>query len=280
MNVVITGASSGIGRALAVTFARHGHSVLAVARRQDRLQALCQEMAEAQAAPIHYMGLDITAPGASKQLYEEALQIFGRVQGLINAAGMSPYQKFSELSVGHVCQVLALNIHALTGLCCLFVPHMLAHGEPSHLVNVSSVGGYAPLPRFTIYSGSKHYVRIFTNLLNHEYRGTNIKVSGLYPGGTLTEFPRLAGQDIKAFALKTMLTPEQVAGNAYPAILKGNRVIIPGFSNKFAAFCGKVLPFPWSIRLMEFIYGQAIHPVSPEYPPADDPSRSGKAYPS
>jgi len=65
-----------------------------------------------------------------------------------------------------------------------------------------------------------------------------------------------------------MLTPEQVAEKAYPAILKGQRVIIPGVSNQLAAFLGKVLPFPWSIRLMEFIYNLAMEPMAPEYPPA------------
>jgi short-subunit dehydrogenase len=143
---------------------------------------------------------------------------------------------------------------------------MLAHGEPSHVVNVGSVGGYAPLPRFSVYTGSKHYVRVFTNLLYHEYRGSNIRVSGLYPGGTLTEFPVLSGQRIKEFARKTMLTPEQVAEKAYPAILKGKRVIIPGAINKLAVLMGKLLPFPWAIQVMEFIYNQNIEPVVPTYP--------------
>jgi uncharacterized protein len=271
MNVVITGASSGIGRALAVTFARNGHTVLAVARREARLRSLCYEMAEEQAAVVHYLCLDLTSPGSPQTLFEEAVKTLGKVHGLINNAGMSPYQKFGELSYGHVCQTLALNVRAPTELCHLFLPHMLAHGEPSHVVNVSSVGGYAPLPRFTVYTGSKHYVRIFTNLLQHEYRGTNIRVSGLYPGGTLTEFPELAGQKIKEFARKTMLTPEQVAARTYPAILKGQRVIIPGFSNQLAVFLGKVLPFPWSIRLMEFIYDQSLEPIPPAYPPAASP---------
>jgi uncharacterized protein len=269
MNVVITGASAGIGRALAAVFARNGHTVLAVARRKERLQSLCQEMAEERAAVIHCLCLDITSPGSTHTLLEEAVRVLGRVHGLINNAGMSPYQKFSELSYEHVCQTLALNIRALTELCYLFMPHMLAHGEPSYVVNVSSVGGYAPLPRFSVYSGSKHYVRIFTNLLYDEYRKTNIRVSGLYPGGTLTGFPQLAGQKIKDFARRTMLTPEQVAEKAYPAILKGQRVILPGAANKLAAFLGKVLPFPWSIRLMEFIYDQSMEPIAPAYPPAE-----------
>ncbi len=266
MNVTITGASSGIGRALAVTFARNGHAVLVVARREDRLHALCQDLMSEFGASVHCLGLDITAPGAPQALFQEAVRVFGKVHVLVNNAGMSPYQEFRELSYNHLCQILALNIRAVTELCYLFMPHMLEHGEPSHLVNVSSVAGYAPLPRFSVYTGSKHYIRAFTNSLNYECRGTNIMVSALYPGGTLTEFPGLAGQQIKKFAQKSMMTPEQVAERAYPAILKGKRVIVPGVINRLAVLMGKFLPFPLAIRLMKLIYDRSMDPVSPTYP--------------
>jgi short-subunit dehydrogenase len=266
MNVVITGASSGIGRALARTFARKGHPVLAVARRGERLQALCQEMAGEKAAPVTCLALDITSPGAPEILLQEAVHVFGRVQGLINNAGMSPYQEFHELKVQHLHQIIALNIQALTELCAMFMPHMLAHGEPSHVVNVGSVGAYAPLPKFTVYTGSKHYIRIFTNLLSHEYQRSNIQVSALHPGGTLTEFPALAGQRVKKFAQKTMLTPEQVAEKAYPAILRGERVIIPGTMNKMAVLLGRILPFPLAISIMEFIYNHNLDQIPTTYP--------------
>ncbi len=266
MNVVITGASSGIGRALTRTFARNGHAVLAVARREQRLQALCQEMAGKHAAPVHCFAVDITSQDATQAIFKEAIRVFGKVHGLINNAGMSPYQEFHETPYVHVRQILTLNIQALTELCYWFIPHMLAHGEPSHIVNVGSVGGYAPLPKFSVYTGSKHYVRVFTNELGHEYRGSNIQVSALHPGGVLTEFPALAGQRIKKFAQKRMMTPEQVTDIAYPAILKGKRVIVPGAMNQLAALMGKLFPFPWAIRVMEFIYDQNIDPVPPTYP--------------
>ncbi len=266
MNVVVTGASSGIGRALASVFAANGHAVLVVARREERLQSLCRELADRYGASVNCLALDITAPGAPQALFAEAVRVFGKVHVLVNNAGMSPYQEFRELSYTHLCQILALNVRALTELCYLFMPHMLSHGEPSHVVNVSSVGGYAPLPRFSVYTGSKHYVRAFSNLLNYEYRKTNIKVSALYPGGTLTEFPVLAGQRAKKFAEVAMMTPEQVARTAYPAILKGNRVIVPGLINQLTVLMGKLLPFPLAIRVMGFIYNQGVEPVAPTYP--------------
>jgi|WetSurSiteA1Bulk_404760.scaffolds.fasta_scaffold63213_2 uncharacterized protein len=266
MNVVITGASSGIGRALATTFAMHGHAVLVVARRKERLLSLCQELTAEYGASIYYLDLDITSAGGPQALFKEAVRVLGKTHILINDAGMSPYQEFRELSYNHLCQILALNIGAVTELCYLFMPHMLNHGEPSHVVNVSSVGGYTPLPRFSVYTGSKHYVRAFTNLLNFEYRRTNIKVSALYPGGTLTEFPGLAGQRIKKSAQKTMMTPEHVAHVAYPAIMRGQRVIVPGTINQLAVLMGKLLPFPLTIRIMQFIYDRSMDPIPPSYP--------------
>jgi hypothetical protein len=266
MNVVITGASSGIGRALVRKFSQEGHTVLAVARREERLLELCQEMAEVPAAPVHCLALDITSPEAPKTLFEEAVRVFGKVHVLINTAGMSPYQVFHELDTRHLNQIIALNIQSLTELCHLFMPHMLAHGEPCHVVNVGSVGGYAPLPKLSVYTGSKHYVRVFTNLLYHEYQKSNIQVSALHPGGTLTEFPLLAGQRVKKFGQKNMMTPEKVAEIAYPAILKGKRVIVPGAINKLAVLMGKILPFPWAIQVMKFIYDQNVDQVATTYP--------------
>ena len=217
-------------------------------------------------AAVHCLALDITSQGAPQVLLDEAIRVFGKVHILINNAGMSPYQEFRDLDYRHLRQILTLNIVSLTELCHLFMPHMLAHGEPSHLVNVGSVGSYAPLPKFSVYTGSKHYIRAFTNLLYHEYRRTNIQVSSLDPGGVLTEFPALAGQRIKEFARKTMLTPEQVAEKAYPGIIKGKRVIVPGAINQLAVFMGKILPFPWSIRVMEFLYNQSLEQTVPTYP--------------
>jgi len=265
MNVVITGASSGIGRAMVKTFARKGHAVLAVARRKERLLALCQEMADECEANVHFLALDLTSQSASQTLYEEAVRVFGKVHVLINNAGMSPYQKFCDLNHEHLCQTISLNTLALTELCHLFMPHMLAHGEPSHVVNVGSVGGYAPLPNFAVYTGTKHYVRAFTNMLHHEYRGSNIQVSALHPGGIITEFAELAGQRLKESAQSGMMTPEQFAEKAYPAILKGNRVIVPGIVGKLAVLIGKFLPFPWAIRVTEFIYGQTVDETDPTY---------------
>jgi len=266
MNTIITGASSGIGRALVSTFAREGHAVLAVARRAERLQELSQDLAEKHNAVVTPLPLDITAPGAPQDVFKEAIGLFGKVQVLINNAGMSPYQEFTEMDLSILRQVIGLNVLALTELCYLFIPHMLDHGEPSHVVNVGSVGGYTPLPYFSIYSGSKHYVRVLTNLLRYENKGSNVKISALHPGGTLTEFPTLAGERLKPSAMKGMMTPEAVAEIAYPAILKGKRVIIPGVVNKVAVLIGKVLPFPLSIRVMAFVYNRSIEKVAHNYP--------------
>lgn len=266
MNIVITGASAGIGRALATTFAKNRHAVLAVARREPLLQALSREMAERYQAQVHPLALDLTSPDAAPRLFEAAVRIFGKIHILVNNAGMSPYQEFLELNPVHLHQILALNIQALTELCCLFLPHMLAHGEPAHLVNVGSVGGYTPLPRFAVYTGSKHYVRAFTNMLWRETRGTNVRVSALHPGGTLTEFQALCGQRLKPSASRGTMSAEQVAEIAYPAILKGKRVIIPGALSQVTALMGKLLPFPWSMRVLEMIYDQNIEPVAPTYP--------------
>lgn len=266
MNVVITGASSGIGRELVRIFASKGHPILAVARRKERLLALSKEMEEKYKATVYLLALNIISPDACQILFEEAIRDFSKVHVLINNAGMSPYQEFRELNYKHIHQSLSLNVNSLTELCHMFMNHMLDHGEASHVVNVGSVGGYVPLPNFSIYTGTKHYVRIFTNLLYYEYRNSNIRVSALHPGGTLTEFPELAGERVKKSAQKMMMTPQKVAEIAYPAILNGKRIIIPGIVNKLIILIGKLLPFPWAIKITEFIYDRSVVKIGPSYP--------------
>ena len=266
MNIVITGASAGIGKAYVKTFCQHGHMVLAVARRKGRLQALSQEMADLYSAVVHILDLDLTSAGASQTLLDEAVMVFGKVHVLINNAGMSPYQEFQELELYHLRQIIALNIQSLTELCHKFIPHMLSHGEPSHVVNVGSAGGYAPLPYFSVYTGSKHYVRIFTNFLRHEYRDSNVKVSAVHPGGVLTEFAELAGQRIKESTKKAMMTAEEMAEKTYPAIMKGKRVTVPGGIYKISVLLGKLIPFPLMFQIMNLIYNQSMDKVDPTYP--------------
>lgn len=265
MNIVITGASSGIGRAYAKTFARRGHAVLATARRENILQALSQELSEKYHTEVHTLALDLTSDRAADALFENAMQVFGRTHMLINNAGVSPYQDFVELNRYHIHQIISLNILALTDLCHLFIPHMLDHREPSHLVNVGSVGGYAPLPHFSVYDGSKHYTRIFTNMLQRELRNTNIKVSGVHPGGILTEFSQLAGQDLKKLANLGLMTPDEFTEASYPAIIKGKRVIVPGGLYKIAVFFGKILPFTISVRIFTLVYNLVMDKVEPTY---------------
>jgi short-subunit dehydrogenase len=265
MNVVITGASSGIGQALAKTFALHGQPILAAARREERLFSIKYEMESLGGAVIHPLALDITSEGAAEDLFRKAVQTFGKVHVLINNAGMGPYQEFCEMKIEDIRKTISLNVNALTELCHSFLPHMLAHGEPSHLVNVGSVGSFAPLPNFSVYTGSKHYVRVFTDLLYHECRGTNVRISALHPGGVLTEFPKLAGQQITKFGQKRMMTSEQVAEKAYPAILQGRRVIIPGGINKLAVLIGKFFPFPLAIQVTSLIYKFNVSKTEPTY---------------
>jgi len=266
MNVVITGASAGIGRAYVKTFSRYGHNVLAIARREERLKALSEDMENLYAAEVHILSVDLTSVGASQAVFDRSVKVFGKVHMLINNAGMSPYQAFQDLELCHLQQTIALNIQSLTELCHKFIPHMLDHGEPSHVVNVGSAGGYAPLPYFAVYTGSKHYVRIFSNILRHEYRDSNVKVSAVHPGGVLTEFAELAGQRIKEPTKKAMMTAEEMAEKTYPAIIKGRRVIVPGGIYKISVILGKLLPFPLMIRIMNLIYHQGMDKVDPTYP--------------
>ena len=266
MNVVITGASSGIGRALARTFSRKGHAVLAVARREERLLELCRETAEKHEAAVHCLALDITSPGAPQILLEEAVRVFGKVHVLINNAGMSPYQEFHELNSVHLRQILALNIQVPHGtLSFVHAPYAGAWGTQScgerglrgRVCAASQIcrlcGVQALHPDFH----QSALLRVPPN----QYPGQRAS-----PGRDADGIPRPCRSTAQKVRPKSHDDSGTGGGKAYPAILKGRRVIVPGAINKLAVLMGKLFPFPLSIRVMDFIYDQTVDPIAPTYP--------------
>jgi len=265
MNVVITGASAGIGQAFARAFAAKGHHLVLCARRQDRLDELAAELSAAYGIRAVTVALDLTDSAAPQTLFTKSMEAFGKIHVLINNAGMSPWQEFAQMKMVDLRATLQLNVNSLTEICHHFVPHMRGHGENSHIANVGSVGSYAPLPKFAVYTGTKHYVRAFSDLLFYELRKTNIRVTCVCPGGTSSEFLAKSGQEIKAIGQSGMMTPTRVAAIATAGILSGKRVVVTGRMNLMVAFLGKVLPFPWFVRILDFVYSRAINQKAPNY---------------
>lgn len=229
-NVLITGASSGLGKALAEEFSRRGYQVLASGRDEVALRKLTAHSCYA---------LDLSQPGAGAELARRIQADGHQVDILVCNAGLGLSGPFGEQSPAALDALIQVNIAALTALNRAFLPEMRERGE-GFVLNVASTGAWQPGPYMAAYYASKAYVLSLTRALREEYHGTGVTVSALCPGSIATEFSRRSGRADPGRAM----TPQQVAKIAVGGLLKGKGVITPGLENKALHAASKALPAP------------------------------------
>ncbi len=243
---VITGASGGIGAEFAKLLAARKIDLYLVARRTEQLNLLAVGLIEKYGIKVETLSLDLCHPDASETLYREATKN-GDVDLLINNAGIGPWRKFVDATLDDHKKIMQLNMVTLTTSTHLFVKHMLSHKKESLVINVASVAAFQPAPRFTVYAPSKTYVKIFSEILNEELKGTNVRISCLCPGGTATDFLVNNNQTLKGF--NPLMSSEKVARIGLEGALKGKAVVIPGLTNKLFSFFPRFIPSSWNVKL-------------------------------
>src|SRR5581483_11145913 len=252
MKAIITGASAGIGEALARRMARAGWDLVLVARRVERLAALEAELERDQKVQVEVIGLDVTEPDAAQKLLEKA----GDADVLVNNAGFGKHGAQVELSVAESTGMVRLNCEALTALCAAFLPRFVQR-KSGTILNVASVAAFQPIPFFGVYAATKAYVLSLTHALDAEVRRHGVRVLALCPGPVPTEFQAVANTTMDHAPKLLVVSPEQVAEDALWMIERGKRVWIPGFLMRFLIsleafvptsvivhFAGKTVPPP------------------------------------
>lgn len=245
---LITGASSGIGEEYAKQLAQRGYSLLLVARREDRLKALKQELeTRYPKIEIHYLSQDLLVHDASEQVLRWVQDHNWSVTLLVNNAGSGIYGYFQDNTLQEHHQTISLNVLSVIDLTHVFVKHMLSHGKPAFICNIASLGGYIPVSQFSVYSGTKAFVIAFSEALASELKNTNIHVFTLSPGGVYTEFSQHANQDIKSS--RGMMSPEAVVRFGLNKMFNRNRREVPGLLNKLLLFVFQFLPTTFAVDL-------------------------------
>ena len=237
---LITGASSGIGAAIARELAEEGINVLLVARREDKLQELKAEIRQEYRVGVEYLVLDLLEPGATEELYNWCYSNEYFVRILINNAGVGEWGPFEEKDLQGQLRMMHLNQDVMVALTHMFLEKMREFSS-AHILNVGSTASYQPIPFFAVYAATKAFVLSFTRSLRHELKNSHINVSCLCPGPTDSEFFPNAGFASKQ-ANTIMMKPEAVAQQAVRGLFKGKAVIIPGFSNTLGVVLSKILP--------------------------------------
>jgi uncharacterized protein len=188
---VITGASTGIGRELALLCARHGYDLVLIARSQSVLEQLASDIYASTGRTARVIAKDLSRPSASTEVFDELTNSATPVDALVNNAGFGLLGKFWELDVNEQVEMINLNILALTHLTRLLLPGMIARRQ-GRILNVASTAAFQPGPLMTVYYATKAYVVSFSEALHNECRGTGVTVTALCPGPTKTEFQRRA----------------------------------------------------------------------------------------
>lgn len=229
---LVTGASGGIGRALAYVHAAHGGDVIAVARDQAALAALEAELHAAHGATVTPIVCDLSAPGAAARLFREVEARGLAPDILVNNAGLGGHGLFDRQAPGVQAAILQVNVVALTELTRLIVPGMIARRR-GRILNVASVASFLPGPLQAVYYATKAYVLSLSEALANELAGTGVSVTALCPGPTASGFQ--AAADLRGVAaFRHPASAEDVAAYGYDAMERGEAVAIHGAVNRLA----------------------------------------------
>ena len=234
---LVTGASSGIGVALATELASRGHTLILVARRAERLSELAAEIGGEHGVRVEWIAADLTDAADRDRVPAEVATRGLVVDLLVNDAGMGTSGPFHELPIEREIQMIRLNVEAMVALCGAFVPGMVERGSGG-VLNVASVSGFMPVPQQATYSASKAFVLTFTEALTFDLHGTGVTATALCPGPVKTEFEGI----IDGLPSALFIDPDQVARTAIDGLEHGRVSVVPGAFNKVNAISGRYAP--------------------------------------
>ena len=230
---LISGASRGIGRALAFECGSRMMNMILVARSLEDLVSLKNDILSKYSVDIHCIQLDLKDDKAGEFLKEYIESNGINLNLLINNAGFGLYGEFYNSSLENNLKLIKLNISSVVNVTHALIP-LLQNQDSSNILNVSSTIAFQPTPMFSVYSASKSFVYFFSRGLRKELKEYGIGVTCLMPGPTKTNFFNNAGMQENTGLLKMMqLTPEEVAEKALKGMFKNRVKVIPGFLNKF-----------------------------------------------
>lgn len=241
---LITGASRGIGNALAKASAQRGQHVLMVAQHEPRLQTACLELQKDYPNQVFdWLALDLTEPKSTELVYNWCLKNGYDVNILINNAGIGGAGAFQDVSGSFHFHQMQLNIVALTMLTHLFLPGLRKHKE-AYVLNIASMAAFYDIPNKSIYTASKRFVYSFSRSFRKELEHTSVGVTVVCPASVITNPDVLErDQNMGVLSKLTRQTPEQVAIRSLQAMYAHKAVVIPGFVPNVYYFIGKLIPY-------------------------------------
>jgi uncharacterized protein len=255
---LVTGASSGIGAAIARELAARGHSLILVARRKEKLDALGEALTEEFGVRTESIGCDL-GKAASRQRLPARIESLGlEVSVLVNNAGFATGGPFHEADPARELEQVRVLVEAVVALTSAFLPAMVRRGRGA-ILNVASTAGMQPLPYSAGYSAAKAYVLTFSEAVHQEVAGSGVTVTALAPGPVTTEFWDIAGWEVasgqsfeKAVPRQAWVSAEQAAEAGVKGLQDGRRVVVPGLPIRAAMLATQYLPHAFKLPAIEW----------------------------
>lgn len=237
---LITGASKGIGKQIAIILAARKYNLLLVARSDNELNVLKSYISEKYQVGVETLTLDLSTLGAASYVAEWCSRF--PVSVLVNNAGYGLRGDFSDVPIDQQLNMLQLNINAVVELSHYMLP-VLKGQDQSYILNIASTAAYQALPTLSVYAASKAFILSFSRALRFELANSNVSVTCVSPGPVDTGFAERAGLNaLSKMAQKFNMKPEVVAEIAVRGMLKGKAEVIPGFTNLISAYANRILP--------------------------------------
>jgi short-subunit dehydrogenase len=237
---LITGASAGIGAALAQVFAAHGHELVMVARREQRLLALADAIAARGGQRPVVLPIDLAQADVAERIGSELAARGLEPDIVVNNAGFGLVGRAVDLDRAEQLGMIDINVRALTDLSLAFVDSLERHR--GGILNVASIAGFLPGPGMAVYHATKAFVLSFSEALHAELAPRGVRVTALCPGPVPTEFQARAGLSSESYPVLLKESAEAVSALGYRGLKDGRRVVVPGLGNKAVTVLARLVP--------------------------------------
>ncbi|HEU0111139.1 MAG TPA: SDR family oxidoreductase [Flavisolibacter sp.] len=240
---LITGASKGIGKSIALQLAANKKDLLLIARSEQQLQELATDVQKKYGIKAYYLSMDLSRQEASRHVFNWCSENGYDVDMLINNAGYGLSGSFERYTLEEHVNMMQLNMNVVVEMTYLFLPQLKKQSK-AYILNIASSAAYQAIPYLSLYAASKSFVLQFSRGLHHELKQTNVSVTCVNPGATDTAFVDRANVGTKGLELakKFNMRPDEVAKIALDGMYKGKTEVITGFLNKLGAALAWLLP--------------------------------------
>ncbi len=238
---IITGSTSGIGKAFAEKLAKEKHNLILVSRDDNKLTAQQEVLSKKHGIVVYSIVIDLAEPGAAKKVFNEVTLRGLTVEILVNNAGFNECGAFLKTNIEKEVSMIQLHAICTTELMKLFLPAMV-ESRYGRIVNLGSTGSYMTCPNDAVYAATKAYILQMSKGIHAELKGTGVAVTTLCPGSTKTAFALKAGMEGTLLFKLFVMEPETVAAIGYRAMRKGRTSVIAGVYNKLLVLTSRITP--------------------------------------